>query len=160
MSLTRLTAFSPEETMAFTMRRLQFASNNVLNDPLTFNRFQFGLPYPGDNPTDIFWQPAIDIFDDGKQYIVQVELPGVLKESVHIDVRSDTVQVVGEMIQRQEIQREQVKWQERRYGKFMRNIQLPQKVRSEQVVARHENGVLEIRLPKAEDSQVRKIRPQ
>lgn len=120
---------------------LQLSRLNVLN---------------GEN-NEVVWQPLVDIYDDGKQYIVQIELAGAQKENIQLEVRNDSIQVTGE-VKPKDVQREHIRHQERHQGKFLRIIQLPHKIRGDQAVAKYENGILEIHVPKAEDSQARKLR--
>lgn len=98
--------------------------------------------------------PACEILDEEKFYSIGLDIPGLSKDELEIEVKDNHLHVSGE---RKQTEKTNVLRTERRYGKFSRMFSLPQNVNAEAIEARFENGVLEITLPKEEKSQSKKI---
>ena len=100
--------------------------------------------------------PPINIYDDGESLIVQAEVPGIDREDLDITVTHDTLTLRGE---RKSDGRDGVSYhrREREMGRFHRSLTLPEPVNAEKVVATFTDGILEIRLPRAEHARPRKI---
>lgn len=79
------------------------------------------------------------------------ELPGVAKEDVGITVHNSTLTVSGEA--KLALDRDGLVVRERRYGKFSREVPLPQGIRPEDVKATMANGVLTVTCPKSPPEQ-------
>lgn len=103
------------------------------------------------------WSPATEIVDEEKAFILSMDIPGINKENLDIEVKENKLFVSGERKQLERDERSGVVRSEKRYGKFSRVFTLPQNVNAELIEARFENGVLEIALPKEEKAQPRKI---
>ena len=103
------------------------------------------------------WEPLADITEDDKEYVIKAELPDVKREDVKVTVENGVLTIAGERKFEKETKDENYHRLERSYGAFSRSFTLPTGVRSEQVAARFENGVLSITLPKQEESKPRKI---
>ena len=101
--------------------------------------------------------PVIDIDDDGKNYVLTVDVPGVQKADLKIDIAENVITISGE---RREQFGEGKRSSGRMYGRFNRSFTLPPGTDSEQVKANYENGVLSILIPKAETKQRRSIEIQ
>lgn len=101
--------------------------------------------------------PAIDIYETDKELVVKVEIPGVKKEDLDISIKDNTLYIKGEKKEEKEENTEAVHRVERVYGAFERVITLPQNVKAQDAKAEYKDGVLEIRLPKKEESQSTKI---
>jgi HSP20 family protein len=96
------------------------------------------------------WGPAIDVIQQDAGLVTRAELPGVRPEDVDITVQDGVLTISGRV--EEESQQEQQGGylvRERRYGRFRRNLQLPQDVDEDQINARFENGVLEVTIPGA-----------
>jgi HSP20 family protein len=103
------------------------------------------------------FRPAVDMSEDDGAYIVKASLPGVKPEEVEISLADNILTIKGEAKEDKETKEENYHVRERRYGSFMRSIALPMTVKSEQVEATNENGVITLRLPKAEEVKPKKI---
>jgi HSP20 family protein len=101
--------------------------------------------------------PALDVYDDGECLIVRAELPGVDAKSLDVTVTGDTLVLRGERPAPPANERGSYHRQERDYGRFQRALTLPEPVNSAKVVAQYRDGVLELRLPRAESAKPRKI---
>ncbi len=99
----------------------------------------------------------IEMYETPEELVVKVELPGVKKEDVDISVRDNYLVIRAEKKEEYEENREQVHVSERVYGKFERVIPLPADVDVDNVKAKFENGVLEIRFPKKSAVKEKKI---
>lgn len=100
--------------------------------------------------------PAFEILDEDKSYIVGLDVPGLKKDDIDIEVKDNHLIVTGE--RKSDKHNVNVLRSERRYGRFSRVFGLPQNLDTESIDARYENGVLSIHLPKEEKSQPRKIK--
>lgn len=103
------------------------------------------------------FSPACEIRDEEKNYLISVDVPGLSKEELEIEVKENQLHVTGERKQKERSEKDSLLRSERRYGRFSRAFTLPQNVNTDAIEARFENGVLEIAIPKEEKAQARKI---
>ncbi|RIA80517.1 HSP20-like chaperone [Glomus cerebriforme] len=96
--------------------------------------------------------PALDVHETEKEFIVNAELPGLNKDEINVDIRDNTLIISGETKKDEKFKEGNTLVQERRYGSFTRGISLPPNVKGDDVIAKFENGVLEMKLPKSEPS--------
>ena len=100
----------------------------------------------------------VDVKENDKAYQVQAELPGVNKENIHVDINGAVVVISAERKQEKEAKDgERVLRIERYYGKVSRSFQLAQEIEESQVVAKYNNGVLELTLPKKAAAQAKRV---
>ena len=107
------------------------------------------------------FQPSCDISETNDHYMVSFDMPGVKKEDIKIEVQANQLVISGE--RHRETKKEEGKSAlryERLYGKFERTFVLPTSINVDQIEAHYENGVLNVALPKAENSKGRKIEIQ
>ena len=138
-----------EETNPFTfLRRV----TDELDRAFGLRTDIMGLPefYPR------MWSPEIEVFERDNKFIVRVDLPGLKKENVKIDVAHDELTIEGERKLEEEKKNEGFYRSERVYGRFFRRIQLPDHVRAEETLATFKNGVLEIEMPLIPIPEVKK----
>ena len=101
------------------------------------------------------WIPAVDVEETEDAYVLEAELPGVKREDVNIEVSGNEIAITGEIKQRE---REGVlRRRTRRVGQFEFRVSLPGEVNPEGVDAKLNDGVLTVRVPKAERAQRRRI---
>lgn len=100
--------------------------------------------------------PRINLSEDHDNYYLSALLPGIDVKSLDINLTGSTLTLSG---QRMANSPESARWQrqERGHGKFMRAIELPNEVDAKKISAEYENGVLQIRLPKAEVAKPKQI---
>ncbi len=103
------------------------------------------------------WLPNTDIAEDKDKFTVQMELPGLTKEDVHITFQNGTLRVEGE--RKQEEEKEGVNYHrtERRYGKFVRTFNLGSGIQQDKIDATFKDGILTIHLPKVEEVKPKEI---
>lgn len=124
-----------------------------------FDRF-FGRPVAGTAASAAarFWVPMVDVWETKDDLMLAVEIPGVKEKDVTLSITGDVLTIRGERRADQERKEGQYYLLERLYGKFERNIQLPVPVQADKVTATYRDGVLEVRLPKAEEVKPREIK--
>ena len=107
---------------------------------------------------EIYREPYTDVFETGNEVVVTVELPGVRKEDIDLTVREDTVEISAE-VKREEEKKEEEGYERRRmFQKYYTVIPLPCEVVPDQAKATYNNGVLEVRIPKAKVSKGTKVK--
>ena len=104
------------------------------------------------------WAPAMDMYETKDDVYVQVELPGVKEKEVQVSITNDVLTVKGERARQQELSDDNSHRLERWFGKFERSIELPMAVQADKVKATYRDGVLEIKLPKAETVKPKEIK--
>jgi HSP20 family protein len=101
------------------------------------------------------WVPAVDIEESEDAYVVEAEVPGVKREDVNIEVSGNELTISGEIKVRE---REGIiRRRTRRVGEFEFRVVLPNEVNAEGIDAKLNDGVLTVRIPKAERAQRRRI---
>jgi len=103
-------------------------------------------------------RPRIDVHEDTQSNTVHAtfELPGLKKEDVNIDVHNNLLTVSGESKISTERDENGYAVRERRFGKFSRSIPIPEGVKSEDIKASLDNGVLSVTFPKTTPEQAPK----
>ena len=99
----------------------------------------------------------VDVAEEENAYIVKASLPGVKPEDVEVTLQNNVLTFKGEAKTDKEIKDEHYHLRERSYGSFMRSLALPANVKADQIEAKHEDGVLIVRLPKMEEDKPKKI---
>lgn len=105
------------------------------------------------------WQkftPQLDISEVNDHIKITAELPGLDAEDVDVNLTDDVLTISGEKKKEKEEEGENYYRTERMYGAFQRSIRLPSEIKSDDVDAVFEKGILTITLPKPEEKQTRK----
>ncbi len=103
------------------------------------------------------WGLALDVAEDNDEFIVKASIPGIDPDDLDITFTENTLTIKGEIKQDREVEEARYHLRERRYGSFSRSITLGSKVKSEDIKATYESGVLTLRLPKAEEVKPKRI---
>jgi HSP20 family protein len=103
--------------------------------------------------------PVVSVTENKNELALAAELPGLSESDVSIDLENSVLTISGEKAEVRTEGEEDLKYHvaERRWGSFKRSFQLPRTVKSEDISARFENGLLTVVLPKAPEAQGRKI---
>ena len=96
------------------------------------------------------WTPQIEMFERDKQLVIRADLPGLKKDDVQIELRDDSVVIQGERQEERKEEREGFYSTERMYGRFYREIPLPEGADTDEATATFRDGVLEITIPHEE----------
>lgn len=94
------------------------------------------------------WSPAVDISEDDQEYLLQVELPEVQKEDIHVTAEVGTLTILGERRFAPEQPGRKYHLVERAYGRFGRSFALPTDASPGKVSAQFKDGVLTVHLVK------------
>jgi len=97
---------------------------------------------------ELAFTPVVNTREADDAYYIEVELPGVNKEDINIDVDDNTLTISGERKLKDEQKDSSFYKVESLYGKFERSFSLPEDVDSDKIEAASKNGVLEIKIPK------------
>ncbi|MCU0287904.1 MAG: Hsp20/alpha crystallin family protein [Acidobacteria bacterium] len=103
------------------------------------------------------WVPLTDIYETKDDYVFKVELPGIAKEDVKVEVNGDTLNINGERKEDKDVKHDQYHRLERVCGSFMRNFQLPKNADGQKMSATIKEGILELHIPKREESKPKAI---
>lgn len=123
-----------------------------------FDRF-LGRPLATASGTDRrTWMPAVDMYETSDNLVVNFELPGVPEKEISLSITGDVLTVKGEREFNHQLSADNYLQMERVYGKFERSIRLPMPVQADRVSATYHDGVLEVRLPKAEEGRPKEIK--
>jgi HSP20 family protein len=111
-------------------------------------------------PNDVAWTPAVDVHEEPERYTVRADLPGVDAKDIHVTADNGLLTIRGERHIEKRAEQKGFERLERVEGAFLRRFTLPEKVRAEEIKARHTNGVLEIEIPKQPQPAVRRVEVQ
>jgi HSP20 family protein len=105
------------------------------------------------------FSPISNIREDELAYYADVDLPGVKKEDINVEVKNGVITISGERKHKKEIKKDDYYRLETSFGKFERSFILPKSVDSDNITAANKNGVLEVVIPKLknETNKAKKI---
>jgi HSP20 family protein len=155
--LEKVQQSTPGEVAGFSpFRTLERFADEVTR---VFDDFGLGrgwgrVPIPAEMVT---WAPRVDITQHNEELVIRVDLPGVAKSDVKVNVTEDAITVHGERHRAQDEERDGVYRSERSYGAFYRMIAVPPGTMTGQAKASFKNGVLEIQMPAAPAAKGRPI---
>ena len=129
------------------LRQMTSEFDRFFEDPFVtafrFPRF-FRTPRSAE-PTG--WLPEIDVFEKDNRLVTKIDLPGLKKDDVKVEVVEGQLVISGERKSEAEETKEQYYRCEREYGSFYRSVPLPEDVKLEDVKATFTDGVLEVSVP-------------
>ena len=96
------------------------------------------------------FSPSVNSREAKDAYYVEIDLPGIKKDEISIDVKDNILTISGERKVKSETKEESYYKIESRYGKFVRSFTLPKNVDIEKIEANSSDGVLEVKIPKHE----------
>jgi HSP20 family protein len=114
----------------------------------------FDMPLWGDRGTrrEAMWEPALDLSETNKEYVVRLEAPGVTRDDLDVSLDGNMLTLSGKRELRRHEKGEDFLWEEREEGRFARTIRLPGPVDEGKVEATYNEGVLLVKLPKSEQA--------
>ena len=113
---------------------------------------------PSQGAMERVWAPAVDMYETKDDLVVAAELPGLNEKDIHLSITGDVLTLRGERGWNQEVKQESYYRGERWFGKFERSVPLPISVQADKVRASYRDGVLTVKLPKAEEIRAREIK--
>jgi len=103
------------------------------------------------------WSPSVDVAENENEIVLHAELPGLKQEDIDIELTGDTLTLRGERKFENEDRRSNLVRVERSYGRFQRSFTLGIPVQGDKVTASYRDGILEVHLPKSEETKPRKV---
>jgi HSP20 family protein len=101
--------------------------------------------------------PPIDLEENAEGFVLRADLPGMNQKDVSVRLVGDTIVITGERTAESPGKDATAHAKERVVGRFERSLTLGTRVRADQVEASFKDGVLEVRIPKADEARVREI---
>jgi len=100
--------------------------------------------------------PHTDVYEEKGQLVVKTELPGINEKDLEVTLEGDVLTIKAE--KKEEVTEDATHLtKERYYGKYVRSMSLPTHVNGDKISATFDNGVLELRIPKAEEVKAKRI---
>jgi HSP20 family protein len=103
------------------------------------------------------WHPAVDVLESKDAYLIRAELPGMKKEDIKVEVKDGTLVLSGETKSEKPAEGVEYRHVERVAAKFWRSFSLPETAKQDGIEATYKDGILEIRVAKAEAAKPRQI---
>jgi HSP20 family protein len=113
-------------------------------------------PFPFET-TGAQWVPVMDVVETPAEYVIRLEVPGIHKENLDINLTGVMLTITGTREIAPEVEGEGYLLKERAIGKFVRTIRLPAAVAEKKVVAEYRDGLLKVHLPKETPAPATKI---
>lgn len=141
---------------------------NPVRDLLNFEREvsriinNFERSFDSDNSLpqefeNAIWSPLSDISEDKDNFKIRLDLPGMKKEDVKINMENNMLSISGERKQEKESDNSKYHRVERVYGKFYRSFTLPESIEHEKIDAEFKDGQLTITVPKSEKAKPKQL---
>jgi HSP20 family protein len=108
--------------------------------------------------TQSLWSPAVDVYEDEKEYHIHVEIPGVKSDDFKVTVEQGRLHISGERKYEKVDKGNHAHRVERLYGSFSRSFSLPDDADSQGIQAKYQDGVLHLRIAKLPAAQPRTIK--
>lgn len=134
--------------------------DNVFNEPFEPYFRRFIAPLKTEMDANLL-QIRIDVEEKEKAFWVRADIPGVKKEDINVRIDGNTVQIDAESKQDKEVKEKgKLLRSERYYGAVSRSFSLSQDIDEARAVAKYENGVLNLELPKKEATASKRLAVQ
>ncbi len=132
------------------------SKNDLANTAREFDSILNNFWNSEDSYTSKF-NPNVDIEENDDAFLFHAELPGLSKDNVKISLKDNILSLSGEKESIKKDEKLNFHRIETSYGKFQRSFKLPQNVKQEEIKADFHNGILNISVPKAEETKAREI---
>jgi HSP20 family protein len=140
---TRLERWDPFDELAALRNRMDRLFTRMTNE---------------DEPALANWSPTSDVVETKDDIVIKAELPGIELKDVDVQLENGVLTIQGLRDAEQETEDKGFRRIERAYGSFYRSFTLPPNVEADKIAATFLNGVLEVRLPKKEETKPRSIK--
>lgn len=133
--------------------------NNFLRDTMLAPMFSNPLTLK----KEAVWRPSIEVKQTEHEYKVKVQLPGVKKEDIDVELDNEFMTLTAEIEEEKEEKEEKEKNEkyhtcEFRYGKYKRTISFDQPIKQDEAKAEYKNGVLKIIIPKQHAENIKQAK--
>ena len=143
--VSKRNALAPRDP--FTLLRQMTTDFNRMFETSEWPSFHWPLLRARPSADTATWFPEIDVFEKNDRLVTKIDLPGMKKEEVRVEVTDGHLAISGERRTEAEEKKDNVYRCEREYGSFYRAIPLPGGVKLEDVHATFADGVLEVSIP-------------
>ena len=133
-----------------TLATFQDQMNRVLED--AFGRTQ------ADDSTLTAWAPAVDIYETENELVLRADLPGLSEKEIDVRVENNMLTLHGERKFEKKVSEDNYLRVERAFGTFSRSFSLPNSVNTDAIKAEYHDGVLNVHMPKREESKPRQVK--
>jgi HSP20 family protein len=139
---------------------MNYSGRNFLNPWTDIDTLQSEVNrlFSGINRTAARNYPLVNIWGKEDALFVTAELPGYAAENIQITVTGNELKLSGERTPAKLTEKECCHRNERKFGRFERQIQLPYVIDSDKVEAEYINGILNLTLPRAEEDKPKNIK--
>ena len=103
------------------------------------------------------WAPSVDIIEDNDAFEVTADLPGLTKKDININIKENMLTISGERKITEKDENKNYCRSERRFGSFKRSFQLTDQIVADKITASFKDGVLIVKVPKAEEVKPKEI---
>lgn len=110
-----------------------------------------------ENPEGSEGQLTIDVYQTDNDIVIKSTIAGVKPEDLDVSINNDMITIRGDRKQDEEVTQENYYYQECYWGGFSRSVILPVDILPDKVEASMKNGILTIRMPKADTTRTKKI---
>ena len=107
----------------------------------------------GDDLETADWYPAADVYERTEEYLIAVDLPGIDRSALKIDIDEDRLVIKG----KRPVMENGPNRPQRPTGTFLKAFKVPGSVDKNQINAQYKDGVLEVRLPKLKEQKAKRI---
>src|ERR1051325_1589097 len=158
-----------KDTKALTTQRSPEILPRMQNMECLFDRMVeefWRRPFPSLLRPELWWPaetgmtiriPAVDVYDKKDEVVIKAEIPGFSKDDISVLIADSVLTIKGGKQREEEVKEADYYQCERSFGSFTRDVALPCDVKADQVKASCKNGVLEVRMPKAESAKKKTI---
>lgn len=138
------------------MSGLQRAMSHMFGDFFNGGRFKdWGFDLEGGRAG---WFPAVDVEEKDKEYVFTADVPGLQKDDVNVEIDKGLLKIRGERKEDKEEKGKNFLRKEHFYGSFNRVFPLPTDAKTDDVKADYKNGVLTIRVARAEELKPKSVK--
>ena len=120
--------------------------------------FSEGVGHAGEESNLTPWAPAVDIYETENELVIKADLPDVNPQNLDIRVENNILTIRGERKFESKVKEDNYLRVERAYGSFSRSFALANSVKTDDIKADYQNGVLTLRLPKREEAKPKQIK--
>lgn len=147
METKKETGLAPSRRDPFALMRQMTSELERVFDESSWPSFRWPSFGWGAGAEATTWAPRIDVFEKNQRLVTRIDLPGMKKEDVKVEVTDGELAISGERKHEKEEKGEKFYRCEREYGSFYRAVPLPEGARVEDVKAMFTDGVLEVSVP-------------
>lgn len=131
---------------------------NAVQEPEMEQEVDYSDEETGSGETEQEGQLTVDVFQDDQNIIIQSTIAGVSPDDLDVSITNDMVTIRGERRRMYDVDAEDYFYQECYWGTFSRSIILPVEIDADRAEAKIKNGILTVRIPKANAAVTRKLK--